>query len=49
MEDVLKLAGVIALGVFGGLIAKEVTDRCRIKVAEKLNELQEAKASEQQA
>lgn len=38
MEDVLKIAGVIALGVFGGLIAKEAVDIGRIKLAEKLAE-----------
>ena len=41
MEDVLKLAGVIALGVFGGLIAKEATDICRYKLAEKLQKTDE--------
>lgn len=48
MEDVLKLAGVIALGVFGGLVAKEVTDSVRLKLAEKLQEMEE-KTSNQPA
>ena len=41
MEDVLKLAGAIALGVFGGLIAKEAVDVGRVKLAEKLAEAQQ--------
>lgn len=47
MEDMLKLAGVIALGVFGGLIAKEATDRCRLHIAEKLQKMQEEESAKQ--